>query len=168
MQFFILILTMVVTKGEIEIPSIINIEEEGGFALMATKPDYIYNNEGKIIGMVNGDRPLKNCKYNIKENKIICDYEDDEKYIITFNVKINDGCNIDESTIFKSVNLYGINFEKKYSKTNFIIYYEKDNNKKITHFEVTAKYFEFLTKDGCKINALITNSTMNKIEQDKQ
>lgn len=153
-------------NNEIQIPSIINIGEHGGFALMATKPEYTYDNNGKIVGAVNGDRELRNCRLNIKKNKIYCDYEDDEKFLITFDVEITTigNKNIDESTIIKSVNLYSINSENKDNKTNFIIYYEKNKDKKITKFDITANRFEFLTNDECKYIANITNSSMDKIK----
>eukprot|EP00833_Pecoramyces_ruminatium_P002638 jgi/Orpsp1_1/1176670/evm.model.c7180000058536.1 len=139
---------------EIKLPEDINSTEEGGFAMMVTSPEFIYDDDNRVIGAVNGDRELENCVYKVNKNKIYCSFQDREKYNFIVDVKVDDSCKISNETTFKKVDLCNNDSDEPISKTNFIAYYEKEDGKLKT-LNLTAKLFKILTSDDCYANATI-------------
>ncbi|ORY74493.1 hypothetical protein LY90DRAFT_699333 [Neocallimastix californiae] len=156
---------LLLKKNEIKFPSMINVQEEGGFALMITRPEYLYDENNKIIGAVNGDIELENCKYNFNDKKVTCDFEDKGKYQLIVDVKVKgkNECVINKNTTFKSVDLYGTDFEnpKKLVKTNFIAYFDRKDNK-IVDFSIEAKQFVIVTNKKCKLTVSIKRAVLRK------
>jgi len=129
---------------------------------MITRPEYIYDDNNNIIGAVNGDFELENCKYNFENKKIICDFQDKIKHQLILDVKIKNDCEINMNTTFKTADLYAPSFDsKKLNKTHFVAYYEREKDK-IVNFSIEAKKFVFLTNENCKFIVNIKHATIRK------
>ncbi|KAG4105879.1 hypothetical protein H8356DRAFT_538106 [Neocallimastix lanati (nom. inval.)] len=168
--FVLLFITIIINnvaakKDEIAFPSAINVDEDGGYELMVTRPEYSYDKSDGSINAVNFDIPLKNCKYNFNDMKVTCDLKDKKKYqfIVDVKVKGKNECTINKNTTFKSVDLYGSYFEdpKKLVKTNFIASYDRKDNK-IVDFSIDAKQFVFVTNKKCKLTTSIKRAVIRQ------
>jgi len=122
---------------------------------MLTTNEVVENTSDSIVAL-NADKELENCTYNIKNDKITCEFKDGVKYNVIIDTKIKKPCNITSETTFNKINLYGEDFDKNVQETEFLAYYEKDEKGKFTEFSITSKEFKIVTNDNCEFVAFIS------------
>ncbi|ORX66976.1 hypothetical protein BCR32DRAFT_330263 [Anaeromyces robustus] len=148
-----------------------------GKHLSVTSPGKIYENN-ELIGAVNNDYPIDECIYNVSDNTVTCQYMGydsdivngkvqnyNNKYTLTYTVELKDKnkCLSKSNTKIDKITTYTYNKEeKKYNETEYVAYYDFENNK-IVGYTNTLKKIDVTTKNKCTFTLTIKKSKLKVV-----
>ncbi|ORX78813.1 hypothetical protein BCR32DRAFT_328397, partial [Anaeromyces robustus] len=132
--------------------------------LYVTRPYTTYEEDGNI-SQVPYDISLQNCKYNVKENKIISEFyfgdEENTKFRLAFELRNKPTKEFTQDTQITKVDVFSVD-DKKYNKNPYVIYFDYIN-KKIKDLRTSVRRFEITTDKGNVFNADVSRTILTVI-----